>query len=81
MPSNTVTNPREQVNATILRNGKELVEPKKPKEEEPSFETNKQTPKGKKYEIPMRYSKDVGEEEKSSTYTTPPTYDPLISYP
>ena len=45
LPSNTVTNPKEQVNAITLRNGKELVELEKP-EEEPSAETKKQTPKG-----------------------------------
>ena len=75
-----MTNPRKQVNATTLRNGKELAEPKKPKEEESSAETEEQTPKGKKYEIPMRHSKGVGEEEKSSTYMAPPAYEPAIPY-
>ena len=46
LPSNTVTNPREQVNAITLRSGKELVEPEKPIKEEPSVKTKEQTPKG-----------------------------------
>ena len=41
-----ITNPREQVNIITLRSGKELAELEKPKEEEPSTETQKQTPKG-----------------------------------
>ena len=41
LPSNTITNPREQVNAIILRSKKELTQPEKPKEEEPSAETEK----------------------------------------
>ena len=49
-------------------------------EEEPSTETEVQTAKGKKYEIPMRRSKGVGEEEKTLEYVAPPAYDPPIPY-
>ena len=49
--------------------------------EKPSVEIEKQTPKGEKYEILMEHSKEVGDEEKKSTYVAPPAYDPLIPYP
>ena len=52
-----MANLREQVNAIILRNSKELVELEKLKEEEPSVEIKEQTSKGEKYGISMRYSK------------------------
>ena len=82
LPSNIVKNPREQVKAITLRSRKKLGEPKKPKaEEEPSAQTEVQTAKGKKYEIPMRHSKDVGEDEKSPEYVAPPADDPPIPYP
>ena len=42
LPSNTVTNPRDHVNAITLRSGKKLPEPEKPKEEGQSIETEKQ---------------------------------------
>ena len=69
------------MNAIILRNGKELVEPKKPKEKEPYAKVEEHTQKVGKYEIPMKHSKGVGGEERSSTYVAPPTYDPPIPYP
>ena len=82
MPINTVKNPREQVKAITLRNGKELGEPEKAElEEEPFVETKVQTTKGKKYEILVRHSKGVGEEEKTLEYVAPPAYDPPIPYP
>ena len=82
MPSNTVKNPKEHVKAITLRSGKELGEPGKPKvEEKPSTETEVQTAKGKKCEIPMRHSKGLGEEEKTLEYVAPPTYDLSIPYP
>ena len=53
-----MTNPTEQANAIIPRNGKELVEPETTKAEE-------QTQKGGgEYEIPMRHSKGVGGKKK-----------------
>ena len=57
-----------------------MVEPKKPKEKEPSAKAEKQKPKGEKYEIPMKCSKEVEDEEKS-TYAAPPPYNPPIPYP
>ena len=79
--SNMIINPREQVNAITLRSGKELGELEKPRDEEPSIETKKQARRGGKYEIPMKCSKEVGDEEKKSIYVAPPTYDLPITYP
>ena len=76
-----MANLREQVNAIILRNSKELVELEKLKAEEPSVEIKEQTSKGEKYGISMRYSKGVGAEKKSSTYVATPYCDLLIPYP
>ena len=50
-------------------------------EEEPSAEDEVQTTKGRKYEIPMRRSKGVREEDKTPEYVAPPAYDPPIPYP
>ena len=59
-----------------------MGEPKKPKvEEEPSAKTKVKTAKGKKYEIPMKCSKGMGEEEKTPEFVASPTYDPPIPYP
>ena len=69
------------MNAITLRSGKELAEPEKPKDEESSVETEKQTPKRGKYEIPMKRSKEVGDEEKKTTYMAPSAYNPPIPYP
>ena len=74
-------NPREQVKVITLKSGKEMAEYEKLEKEESSTETEVQTLKGKKYEIPMRYSKDVGEEEKAPEYVAPLAYDPPIPYP
>ena len=50
-------------------------------EKEPSTDDEAQTTKGRKYEILIRHSKGVGEEEKTPEYVASPAYDPPIPYP
>ena len=67
------------MNAITLRSGKELGKLEKLEvEEEPRAENEVQITKGRKYEIPMKRSKEIGDNEKKSTYVAPPAYDPPI---
>ncbi|PNX82894.1 hypothetical protein L195_g038931 [Trifolium pratense] len=80
-PGQPQQNPNGQVNAIILRSGKELDEPSEPKSDTPTI--HQDSGKTTEEESESNLKEKSGEEtvEKKKPYVPPPPYKPPILYP